>query len=115
MRVVLYHAGGALASLVGRLDVGYRLVSECRNAIARPPSTYLSQFSFDIIAHDRGMLSHLVGSWGADRFVLGSDYPLPAGLAHPVEAVKALNLGPDDEAKIMSTNARRLLRLDESQ
>ena len=114
LRVVLYHAGGALASLVGRLDMGYRLIPECRNAIPRPPSTYVSQFSFDIIAHNRVMLSHLVESWGADRFVIGSDYPLPAGLAHPVQEVKALNLGSDAEARIMCGNARQLLRLEQN-
>ena len=53
LRIVLYHAGGALPALVGRLDMGYRLVPECRNAIPRPPSTYVAQFHFDIIAHNR--------------------------------------------------------------
>ncbi len=112
LRVVLYHAGGALPIILGRLDMGYRLVPECRSAIPRPPSTYAVQFSFDIIAHNRAMLSHLVKSYGPDRFVLGSDYPLPAGLAHPVEEVKALGLPPDDERKILGANARQLLRLE---
>lgn len=111
LRVVLYHAGGALPALVGRLDMGYRLVPECRNAIPRPPSSYASQFYFDIIAHSRPMLSHLVKTYGADRFVIGSDYPLPAGLAHPVDEVKALGLEPDDQNKILGTTARQLLRL----
>ena len=111
LRVVLYHAGGALPALVGRLDMGYRLVPECRSAIPRPPSSYASQFYFDIIAHSRGMLSHLVKTYGADRFVVGSDYPLPAGIAHPVEEVKALGLAAGDENKILGTNARDLLRL----
>src|SRR5271156_121666 len=111
LRVVLYHAGGALPALVGRLDMGYRLVPECRNAIPRLPSSYASQFYFDIIAHSRTMLSHLVKTYGADRFVVGTDYPLPAGLAHPVEEVKALGLDTDDEDKILAANARQLLRL----
>ena len=111
LRVVLYHAGGALPALVGRLDMGYRLVPECRSAIPRPPSTYVSQFHFDIIGHNRGMLGHLVKTYGADRFVVGSDYPLPAGLAHPVEEVKALGLDAREEAKILGLNARELLRL----
>ena len=92
LRIVLYHAGGALPALVGRLDMGYRLVPECRKAIPRPPSSYLYQFHFDIIAHSREMLGYLVKTYGADRFVVGTDYPLPAGLAHPVEEVKALGL-----------------------
>jgi len=111
LRVVLYHAGGALPALIGRLDMGYRLVAECRNAIPRPPSSYASQFYFDIIAHNRTMLGHLVQTYGADRFVVGTDYPLPAGLAHPVEEVKALGLGADDEKKILGATARQLLRL----
>jgi len=111
LRVVLYHAGGALPALIGRLDMGYRLVAECKQAIPRPPSTYVSQFHFDIIAHNRDMLRHLVTSYGADRFVVGSDYPLAAGLAHPVAEVKALGLSAGDEEKILSGNARGILRL----
>jgi aminocarboxymuconate-semialdehyde decarboxylase len=110
LRVVLYHAGGALPALAGRLDMGYRIVPECRSAIPRPPSTYLAQFYLDIIAHNREMLGHLVKSYGAGRFVLGSDYPLAAGLAHPVQEVKALGLDEQDEAKILGRNARELLR-----
>jgi aminocarboxymuconate-semialdehyde decarboxylase len=111
LKVVLYHAGGALPALLGRLDMGYRLVPECKQAIPRAPSTYLPQFHFDIIAHSRAMLGHLVSTYGAGRFVVGSDYPLPAGLAHPVEEVKALGLDAENEAKILSGNARAVLRL----
>jgi predicted TIM-barrel fold metal-dependent hydrolase len=57
------------------------------------------------------MLGHLVKTYGADRFVVGTDYPLPAGLAHPVEEVKALGLDAGDESKILNANARQLLRL----
>jgi aminocarboxymuconate-semialdehyde decarboxylase len=109
LKVVLYHAGGALPALVGRLDMGYRLVPECRSAIPRPPSTYVGQFHFDIIAHNRKMLSHLIRTYGADQFVLGSDYPLPAGLAHPVAEVKAVGLDEHDEVKILGRNAQGLL------
>jgi aminocarboxymuconate-semialdehyde decarboxylase len=111
LRIVLYHAGGALPAIVGRLDMGYRLVPECRSAIPRPPSTYVSQFHFDIIAHSRDLLGHLVKTYGADRFVVGTDYPLPAGLAHPVQEVKALGLNAADEEKIMRGNAQALLNL----
>jgi aminocarboxymuconate-semialdehyde decarboxylase len=111
LKIVLYHAGGAFPALVGRLDMGYRIVPECREAIPRPPSSYANQLYFDIISHSRGMLGHLVKTYGADRFVVGTDYPLPAGLAHPVEDVKALGLESIDENKILGANARQLLRL----
>jgi aminocarboxymuconate-semialdehyde decarboxylase len=111
LKVVLYHAGGCLPAIVGRLDMGHRLVPECRNAIPHPPSAYAERFYFDIIAHNRAMLAHLVRTYGAGRFVVGSDYPLAAGLAHPIAEVKALGLDADDEAKILERNAREILRL----
>src|SRR6202166_3249192 len=87
LRIVLYHAGGALPALVGRLDMGYRLGAGWPRAIPRAPARCANEVWFDIIAHRRGMLSHLVKTYGADRFVVGTEYPLPAGLAHPVEEV----------------------------
>lgn len=111
LRVVLYHAGGAFPSLLGRLDNGYHLSPECRNAIPRPPSTYVDQFCFDSIAFRQDMLHYLIDTYGAEHLVLGSDYPLPAGLAHPVAAVKALGLAPAAEEAVLGGNAQRLLRL----
>jgi aminocarboxymuconate-semialdehyde decarboxylase len=113
LRVVLYHAGGALPAIIGRLDMGYRIVPECRDAIPRPPSSYIDQFCFDTIALNPPMLRHLIDAYGAERFVIGTDYPLPAGVAHPIEEIKALALAPGDERKILGGNARGLLRLDE--
>jgi aminocarboxymuconate-semialdehyde decarboxylase len=84
---------------------------ECRTAIPRPPSTYVNQFAFDIIAFRQDMLRYLINTYGAERLVVGSDYPLPAGLAHPVAEVKALGLDPEIESAVLGGNAGRLLRL----
>ena len=109
--VVLYHGGGAFPSLLGRLDMGYRVYAECRAAIPRPPSTYINQFAFDTIAFRADMLRYLLNTYGAECLVVGSDYPLPAGLAHPVAEVKALGLEAETESAVLGGNASRLLRL----
>ena len=111
LRVVLYHAGGAFPSLLGRLDRGYEALPDCRAAIPRPPSSYLNQLWFDILAFDRTALRQLVERFGAGRFVIGTDYPLPFGLERPVEEVRALGLAPDAENAILGVTAARLLRL----
>jgi aminocarboxymuconate-semialdehyde decarboxylase len=111
LRVVLYHGGGAFPSLIGRLDMGYRIFPECQAAIPRPPSTYIHQFAFDTVAFRQDMLRYLVSTYGAARLVVGSDYPLPAGLAHPVAEVKALGLDPETESAVLGGNASRLLGL----
>lgn len=110
LKVVLYHAGGAFPSLIGRLDNGYRLTAELRTT-PRPPSDYLSQYWFDLIAHNPAMLRYLAGTYGADRLVIGSDYPLGGGLAHPVQEARALGLPRDQEDLVLGGNAERLLGL----
>lgn len=112
LRVVLYHAGGALPSMLGRLDMGFERIPDCRSAIPRAPSSYINQFCFDTVAFNPAMLRYLADTYGADRLVIGTDYPLPAGVAHPVAEVKALGLPSEVEGAILSGNARRLLRLD---
>lgn len=111
LRIVLYHAGGAFPSLVGRLDMGYSRFPDCRSALRRQPSSYIEQFSFDTIAFNPDMLRYLVRTYGEKHLLIGTDYPLPAGVAHPVAEVKALGLTPTAETAILGGNAGRLLRL----
>lgn len=111
LRLVLYHAGGAFPALLGRLDKGWSAFPDCRTAIPRPPSAYLDRFWFDILAFDRTALRQLVERFGAERFVLGTDYPLPMGLEHPVAEIRALGLPAGAEASILGGNAASLLSL----
>jgi aminocarboxymuconate-semialdehyde decarboxylase len=113
LRVVLFHAGGAFPSLVGRLDNGYRLAASRGASIPRPPSSYVNQYWFDIIAYNPDMLRYLAGTYGADRLVLGSDYPLGGGLPHPVAEVKKVGLSTEEEQAVLGGNAGRLLRVEE--
>ena len=56
------------------------------------------------------MLAQLVSRFGAERVVIGSDYPLPMGPEDPVAEVQALGLARDEEAAILGGNALELLR-----
>lgn len=109
LRVVLFHAGGAFPSLVGRLDNGYRLSIARGQRISRPPSSFISQYWFDTIAYNPAMLRYLATTYGADRLVMGSDYPLGGGLPHPVAEVKAIGLAPAEEQAVLGDNAAALL------
>lgn len=112
LRIVLYHGGGALPCLLGRLDRGHAVLPACRAALPRAPSSYAGAFYFDTITLDATLLGHLVGRFGAKRVVLGSDYPLPMGPSDPVAEVRALALAPADERAILGENAAALLQLD---
>lgn len=111
LRVVLYHAGGAFPSVIGRIDNAQRGSPTSFSAIPRPPSSYVEQLSFDTIAFNPDMLRYLVDKYGADHMVIGTDYPLDNGRAHPVREVKELGLAPDAEEAVLGLTAERLLHL----
>ncbi|MFQ5962475.1 MAG: amidohydrolase family protein, partial [Candidatus Methylomirabilales bacterium] len=112
LAVNLVHAGGAFPYLVGRMNRGYRVSEQCRN-IKHKPSAYLRRFTYDTISHDPGALLYLIRLVGADRVMLGSDYCFDIGYDRPVEVVTRLAaLSRGDQARILGSNAARLLKLD---
>jgi aminocarboxymuconate-semialdehyde decarboxylase len=111
LRVVLYHAGGTFPALIARLQAGYERIAEARAGAARPPMQYLDRFWLDTITFERTWLRQLVERFGAERFVLGSDYPLPLGPGDPAGEVRALGLDRASETAILGGNARGLLGL----
>ena len=110
LHIVLYHGGGTFPCLLGRLDKGHAVMPANREVLPRSPSSYAGAFHFDTITFDRGMLAQLVSRFGAERVVIGSDYPLPMGPEDPVAEVQALGLARDEEAAILGGNALELLR-----
>lgn len=112
LRFVLYHGGGAFPALLSRLDKGHSLFPACREKISRRPSEFVPHFSFDTVVFDREWLRHLVRRFGAERVVMGSDYPLPMGADDPVAEVRALGLPEADERAILGGNAAALLGVD---
>lgn len=105
LNVLLAHGGGVLAALRGRI---------AREQEIHPPGrdmrAALRRFLVDTVVHDVEVLRDLVGLFGADRVLLGSDYPFDMGTEQPAETVRALGLPPADEALILGGNALRLLQ-----
>ena len=105
LNVLLAHGGGVLPALRGRL---------AREQEIHPPGreirAVLRRFFVDTVVHDAGVLRDLVGCFGADHVVLGSDYPFDMGSEHPAELVRELGLPSDAEALILGGNALRLLQ-----
>ncbi len=110
LKVMLAHGGGALPYLHGRLDRGFKQRPEINKVIKKPPTEYLKQFYFDTITHDADVLRSLVDLVGADRMMLGSDYPFDMGNENPTDLVRSANLGDENERKILGGNAKQLLK-----
>lgn len=111
LEVVLPHSGGTFPALIGRLDHGTEVRPELKH-MKQPASAYLRRFHYDTIAHQPALIMNLVRQVGADRMVLGSDYPFDMGYEKPVDFVERLSdLTGADRELILGKNAARLLKI----
>jgi aminocarboxymuconate-semialdehyde decarboxylase len=65
---------------------------------------------FDTITHDPQQLRALVDAVGADRVLLGSDYPFDMGDPDPVATVRAAGIGERAQDALLIGNASRELK-----
>jgi aminocarboxymuconate-semialdehyde decarboxylase len=107
LTLILSHGGGALPHLIGRLAQGYRVRPECR-LHSSSPEQLLGAFYFDTIVFDPRVLRHLVDTAGADRVVLGTDYPFDMSDDNPVTFVTNAGLTRDETKSILMGGARLL-------
>ncbi|MGV9625881.1 amidohydrolase family protein [Streptomyces sp. NPDC003487] len=109
LTLIAAHGGGYLPTHVGRSDHAWSARSDAGAGCAHPPSSYLKRLYFDSLVHDPHVLRELVRVAGADRVLLGSDFPFDMGAEDPVGALRAARL-PDHEFHAVSGgNASALL------
>jgi len=109
LKVLLAHGGGAILALRGRLCRGHEAVGSAGAALSEPPGVSIGRFLFDTVTHDPSLLRVLVEAVGADRVLLGSDYPFDMGDPDPVQTVRAAGLADAAQAAVLAGNAERLL------
>jgi aminocarboxymuconate-semialdehyde decarboxylase len=109
LRILLAHGGGALLALRGRLRHAHSFQPDARSRLAEPPLDSIRRFYLDTLTHDSTLLRAEIDLVGAERVLLGSDYPFDMGLERPAEPVRELGLAPKDEEAILGGNALRLL------
>jgi aminocarboxymuconate-semialdehyde decarboxylase len=112
LKLCVAHGGGYLPGYWGRMDHAFRAREDCRQHIAREPSSYLRQVWLDTLVFDRAQLDSLVRTHGAERLCMGTDYPFDMAEPDPVGFHAEL----DDEARerILGLNAAALLGLEGS-
>jgi aminocarboxymuconate-semialdehyde decarboxylase len=111
LRLCLSHGGGLLAFNIWRLDHSYGLRRDLRKVIPQKPSEYLKKLYFDTIVHSVAALQYLVRVVGADRVVIGTDYPMAMGDFEAVRKVRQLDLSEAEREQIFGGNAAMALRL----
>jgi len=112
LKIVAAHGGGYLGHYPARMDHAYRVRPECHDHIKRPPSYSMKKIYFDTMVFSEVQLQHLVNLWGADRVVIGTDYPYDMGYYKPVDFVQGTKtLSRSEKEAILGGTAAKLLRL----
>lgn len=112
LKFCLAHAGGQVPYLKGRWEHGYHAHAVARSIIKEPPSHYLPLFYFDTITHSDPVLEFLIKSIGAERVVIGTDYPASMADSQPVARIQRLTgISEEDKQAVLGDNAARLLKL----
>jgi aminocarboxymuconate-semialdehyde decarboxylase len=107
LRLLAAHGGGFLPTYIGRSDHAWTIRPDARDC-AEVPSSYLRRIWYDALVYTPRALVHLVEAAGADKVVLGTDYPFDMGVADPVERATAAGLPAADLTAILSGNAAGL-------
>ena len=112
LKVCLAHGGGYACFGAGRMDRGWQVRPEARARIQQPPSRYLGRFWYDCLTHSEDALRMLIDAAGADRVVLGTDWPCDMGAEDGAAWVRGLGrLTEGEKEAVLGGNAAGLLGL----
>ncbi len=108
IKIISSHLGGALPMLLERLDHQYRLAAPVAPEL---PSILARRMWYDTVGHDSvAALRCACESLGAERLVLGSDFPYQSGKSYrrAITYIENAGLPAPDVRRILDTNAQAL-------
>jgi aminocarboxymuconate-semialdehyde decarboxylase len=111
LSILAVHGGGYLAAYSGRIDHAWGARSDCRGTLPKPPTSYLKKVYFDAVVFTPHQLKYLVQVFGADKILMGTDYPYDMAESDPIAHLVSAELDSASIAAIAGGNVQRLLKL----
>jgi aminocarboxymuconate-semialdehyde decarboxylase len=112
LRILAVHGGGYLGAYSGRMDHAWGARSDSRGTLPHAPSRYLKKIYVDSVVFSTHQLAALIGLFGDENVLLGTDYPFDMAEADPLGHVASVpELSEATRAAIVGGNAKRLLGL----
>jgi aminocarboxymuconate-semialdehyde decarboxylase len=112
LKACIAHGGGPACYAMGRLDRAWQGRPETRGGLPAAPSTYQRRLYYDSVVGNEAAMRFLLDQVGADRVVLGSDWPFVPWHPSPVTWVQGLkSLTPEEKALVLGRNLESLLKL----
>ena len=111
IRIINSHLGGAMPMLMQRVDNQYRWESP---DTPEQPSVAAKKMWYDTVGHGHvPALRAAIETFGADRLVLGTDFPYEAGdiFVRAIDYISDPGIDKADSELILEKNAKGLLRI----
>lgn len=113
LKFIVSHLGGAIPYLAERIQNCYEAYPECQENISGPAMDYLKRFYYDTVSFFEPALMCAYSFAGAERLVLGSDYPHVIGDIHEaITSIEHLDIPQKDKELIYSGNILSLTHRD---
>lgn len=109
LRICFAHGGGAFPATLGRIEHGFNVRPDLYLDNVHGPRKYLDRMYFDSLVHDAPTLNFLLDLVGAERVMLGSDYPFPLGEGSPGKLIIESGLDQDCVTRLFSGTAAEWL------
>jgi aminocarboxymuconate-semialdehyde decarboxylase len=109
LRIAFSHGGGTLASLLPRLQQGWKTFPALAELMAEPPATQARRLFYDTLVYDAPTLRHLLASFGAQALMLGTDHPFNFHEPRPLARLDEAGLDAATRTAIAFGNAKRFL------
>ncbi|KAA0969574.1 amidohydrolase [Aureimonas fodinaquatilis] len=110
LRILAVHGGGFLPAYSGRIDHAWGARQDSHAKLPKPPSEYLRKVYFDSVVFTPHQLEYLVKLYGADKIVMGTDYPYDMADYDPVgHILSSENLTSEEMSKVAGLTTAKLL------
>ena len=112
LKIFSVHGGGYLAAYPGRIDHAWGARVDAHGSLPRAPSEYLRKIYFDGLVFTPHQLEYLIGLYGADHILMGTDYPFDMGEYFPIEHVmSAASLTKEQRSAVAGGTASKLFSI----
>lgn len=109
LKLVFSHGGGTFAQLLPRIQHAWTFMPALREATGGEPVELARRLHYDSLVYSPVALRFLAHSFGADRIVLGTDYPFKILDTAPLASVAAARFSAGEREAIEQGTLRRLL------
>lgn len=111
LRFCFAHGGGSFPATIGRVEHGFNVRPDLVQTNTQTnPRDLLPRLYFDSLVHDPDVLRYMLKLCGAEKIMLGSDYPFPLGEEHPGALIESMtDLDDATKERLLSGTANEWL------